>query len=130
MLPRSIYHVLHSHPQGHGIEHVVIELFFPPAVGGKKWRQFRTETSDAASWIFAFKKFPESSQLSTVINYALPNATNVKLEVYDALGGEVKTLVDERQTAGNHEVTFNAGSLPSGGYIFGWRRKVLFPQRN
>ncbi len=71
--------------------------------------------------------FPNPLNPSTVINYALPNATNVKLEVYDALGREVKTLVDERQTAGNHEVTFNAGSLPSGGYIFGWRRDEAVP---
>lgn len=57
-----MYHALNSHPQRHCIEHIVLELLLPPPVGGKKWRQFRIETSDAASWIFAFNKFPESSQ--------------------------------------------------------------------
>jgi len=42
----------------------------------------------------------------------------VSLKVYDVLGKEVATLVNEEKAVGNHDVTFNAGNLPSGVYIY------------
>jgi len=40
------------------------------------------------------------------------------LRVYDLLGREVQVLVDERQGAGEHAVTFNAGACASGVYFY------------
>jgi hypothetical protein len=42
----------------------------------------------------------------------------VTLKVYDILGREVKTLVNELQSAGNHSVTFNAEGLSTGIYLY------------
>ena len=42
----------------------------------------------------------------------------VTLKVYDILGSEVATLVNEEKSAGTYEVEFNASSLPSGIYIY------------
>ncbi|MGA2668427.1 MAG: T9SS type A sorting domain-containing protein, partial [Ignavibacteria bacterium] len=52
------------------------------------------------------------------ISYALPKASSVKLVVYDMLGREVKTLVNEYKQAGSYNVSFDASSLASGVYFY------------
>ena len=42
----------------------------------------------------------------------------MKLIIYDVLGKEVATLVDEYNSAGNYEVEFNSSDLPSGVYFY------------
>ncbi|MCB0730291.1 MAG: T9SS type A sorting domain-containing protein [Ignavibacteriae bacterium] len=42
----------------------------------------------------------------------------MKIVVYDVLGREISTLVNEYQLAGHYEVTFNAENLPSGIYYY------------
>ncbi|HEY9164597.1 MAG TPA: T9SS type A sorting domain-containing protein [Candidatus Kryptonia bacterium] len=64
------------------------------------------------------QNFPNPFNPSTVISYQLPLNGMVALKIYDILGREVETLVNERQTAGNHSVTFNASNLPSGVYFY------------
>jgi len=55
---------------------------------------------------------------STTIAFDLPQRTSVKLVVYDVLGREVKTLVDEEKAPGTYEVKFSAAELPSGIYFY------------
>jgi hypothetical protein len=64
------------------------------------------------------QNYPNPFNPTTVISYALPKAGNVKLVVYDLLGREVKTLVNEFKTAGNYNVTFDGSSFASGLYIY------------
>ncbi len=65
-----------------------------------------------------FQNYPNPLNPSTSIRYRLPSNADVVLIVYDVLGRELKTLVNERQTAGSHSVTFNASDLPSGVYFY------------
>ena len=51
-----------------------------------------------------------------VMEYGLPEESEVHLVVYDLLGREVAVLVDERQEAGRYAVTFDGSGLPSGVY--------------
>lgn len=64
------------------------------------------------------QNFPNPFNPSTLIEYTLPNASNVMLKVYNALGQEIQTLVNEYKQAGKHRVEFNAANLPSGVYIY------------
>jgi hypothetical protein len=64
------------------------------------------------------QNYPNPFNPSTVITYQLPANSFVTLRVYDEVGREMRTLVNERQTIGNHSLTFYAGELPSGIYFY------------
>ena len=64
------------------------------------------------------QNYPNPFNPSTVIRFALPVAGNVELKVFNPLGEEVATLVNQFVEAGAHEVAFNAANLPSGMYIY------------
>jgi hypothetical protein len=65
------------------------------------------------------QNYPNPFNPSTNINFALPQASNVTLTVYDMLGRKVATLIDgEQLQAANHSVRFNASALASGMYIY------------
>lgn len=64
------------------------------------------------------QNYPNPFNPSTVINYQLPQAGFVTLKVYDILGNEVKTLVNEFKSAGKYSTNFGASNLASGIYIY------------
>ncbi|MBE0570690.1 MAG: T9SS type A sorting domain-containing protein [Ignavibacteriaceae bacterium] len=69
-----------------------------------------------------FQNYPNPFNPTTVISYQLPVSSNVILKVYDVLGNEIATLVNEEKPAGEYEVKFNAssgiGDLVSGIYFY------------
>lgn len=54
----------------------------------------------------------------TTIAFSIPTASQVELKVFDVSGREVETLLNKKLDAGQHEVEFNAGDLPSGVYLY------------
>jgi len=64
------------------------------------------------------QNYPNPFNPSTAIAYDLPSESHVTLKVYNMLGQEVATLVDNQSSAGRHTVTWNAGSQPSGIYFY------------
>ena len=64
------------------------------------------------------QNFPNPFNPSTTIRYQIPQDGIVTLKIYDILGSEVATLVNEEKVAGKYEVNFNASSLASGVYIY------------
>ena len=64
------------------------------------------------------QNYPNPFNPSTVISYQLPVDSKVQLKVYDILGTEIITLVNEIKSAGKHNVSFDAGKLSSGTYFY------------
>ena len=65
-----------------------------------------------------FQNYPNPFNPSTKINYTVPKSGFVTIKVYDLLGREVTTLVNENKPVGNYNVEFNAGKLVSGVYFY------------
>ena len=67
------------------------------------------------------QNYPNPFNPSTTINYTIPNVGaqhTVSLQVFDMLGREVATLVNEKKSAGTFLVTWNAANMPSGVYFY------------
>ena len=64
------------------------------------------------------QNYPNPFNPSTIIEYTLPEAGDVKLRVHNVLGQEVASLVDEFKNAGIHLVNFNGAKLTSGLYFY------------
>ena len=65
-----------------------------------------------------YQNYPNPFNPSTKIRYQLPQESKVIIKIYDILGSEVITLLNEKKEAGVYEVDFNASQLSSGTYIY------------
>lgn len=65
-----------------------------------------------------YQNYPNPFNPSTNIEYTLPNAANVKIEVFNITGQKIKTLINRYENAGLHSVKFDAADLPSGIYFY------------
>ena len=65
-----------------------------------------------------FQNYPNPFNPTTTISYQLPHDAKVNLRIYDILGREVATLVDENRPAGYHEERWDASRFASGMYIY------------
>lgn len=64
------------------------------------------------------QNYPNPFNPGTVISYSLPKSSFVKLIVYDILGNEVASLVNEKQSVGTYEIGFDGTGLSSGVYFY------------
>jgi hypothetical protein len=64
------------------------------------------------------QNFPNPFNPSTTFIYSIPNESKVIIKVYDILGKEIETLVNEEKPAGSYEITWSAASLTSGVYFY------------
>ncbi|MBK8981786.1 MAG: T9SS type A sorting domain-containing protein [Ignavibacteria bacterium] len=64
------------------------------------------------------QNYPNPFNPSTVIKFSLPKSSFVTLKVFDQLGKEISTLVNEKKSAGLYQYVFNAVNIPSGAYFY------------
>jgi len=65
-----------------------------------------------------YQNYPNPFNPSTEITFQIPNNGNVHLKVYNSIGKEVATLVNEYKESGIYSITFNASLLPDGVYYY------------
>ena len=96
-----------------GSYYIVDDLAFSAATG------INDEPITGMPAAFELKQnYPNPFNPVTHIRYAIPQAAQVKLEVYNSLGQKVTDLVNEQKAAGQHVAEFNASELPSGIYFY------------
>ncbi len=65
-----------------------------------------------------YQNYPNPFNPSTTIRFSIPSEDFVTLKVYDVIGREVKTLINEKKSVGKYEIDFNASQLASGIYFY------------
>ena len=77
------------------------------------------ETTESLPTEFVLNQnYPNPFNPSTTISYKLSSDGNVSLKVYDILGNEVASLINDFQNAGNYKISFDASRLASGVYFY------------
>ncbi len=74
--------------------------------------------SDVPEFVALKQNYPNPFNPTTQIRFTLPESAQVRLDVYNSLGQRVVTLVNETKSAGSHEISFDAGHLSSGQYLY------------
>ena len=85
---------------------------------GASWTGVEADGENVVLTYSLEQNYPNPFNPSTQIQYTLEKAGNVSLKVYDMLGREVASLVDENQSAGKHIVNFNAANFATGVYLY------------
>jgi len=65
-----------------------------------------------------YNNYPNPFNPSTIIRFSIPEESIVTIKVFNTLGEEITTLINENIIAGNYEVEFDASKLPSGIYFY------------
>jgi len=64
------------------------------------------------------QNYPNPFNPSTTISFSIPSSVFTSLKVYDILGNEIATLINEEKPAGDYQIIWNAENVPSGVYLF------------
>ncbi len=64
------------------------------------------------------QNYPNPFNPATIISFSLPHSEFVTLKVYDILGSEIATLINDYRDSGNYKLTFNPTGLSSGIYFY------------
>lgn len=76
------------------------------------------ELSEVPTQLKLHQNFPNPFNPSTSIQFSLPEASDVKLQIFDLRGNELSTLVQGYRAAGTYTVMLDGSDMPSGTYIY------------
>jgi len=99
------------------------DLFVATYADGEIYKIFAKPTdadnpNETVETFNLMQNYPNPFNPSTTISWQLAERSNTTLKIYDVLGNEVKTLVNEEQSEGIHQITFDASGFSSGVYFY------------
>lgn len=77
-----------------------------------------TTETNLLNYFILFQNYPNPFNPNTTIEYNILKQSYVTIKIYDLLGREIKTLLNEEKEAGNYEVQFNGSDIASGVYFY------------
>jgi S-formylglutathione hydrolase FrmB len=116
----GIAYEFQSYTGGHmdqWVERFSIGLHFLDSAMNKTSTNIAEELTNPAEFVL-YQNHPNPFNPSTTLSFVIGHSSFATLKVYDILGKEVATLVNETKPAGSYEVTWNAANLPSGVYFY------------
>jgi len=112
------YYSYIDHPQLSGVNRLYYRLKQVDYDGTFNYSDVVNITYDVPAEFVLSQNFPNPFNPSTRINYFVPKESFVSIKVYDFLGREVTTLVNETKSTGSYEIVFDASNMPSGTYFY------------
>ncbi len=97
------------------------DLISTTSAAQQKWSYISSAPSAPTTTPLSFaleQNYPNPFNPTTIINYQLPMTNDVTLKVYDVLGREVATLVNEQKSPGTYTVNFDGSRFASGVYFY------------
>ncbi len=96
-----------------------LEIYYKQKLNGATGPLRITNTNSGIPNVYSLSQnYPNPFNPSTKIKFALPNSSIAKLVVFDALGREMETLVNEQLNAGTYEAVWSANKFSSGVYFY------------
>ena len=93
-----------------------------------KFKMNLIEVQNEEGIIYSFnfdQNYPNPFNSSSTIKYSIPKSSQVSLKIFNTLGEELETLVNDEKTVGTYEVNWNVASLPSGVYFYQLKLEIL-----
>ncbi len=112
----GLYAVTAMNPAGTIKEHIWVRI--------KQQTAVESMSKEIPEKFFLYPNYPNPFNPQTCLNYDLPQKTHVMLKVYDVLGRQRITLVNQVQNAGHHKVHLFAADWPAGIYIYHLQTKT------
>jgi hypothetical protein len=111
------YYSFSDKPDLNGVHNIYYRLKQIDFDGSFSYSDIVNVTYDVPSVFVLNQNFPNPFNPSTMITYFVPKESFVTIKVYDFLGREIKTLVNETLSTGSYDVIFDSSNLPSGTYF-------------
>lgn len=86
-------------------------------------------TNAVPSDYLLYQNYPNPFNPSTTIKYSVPKHSFVTIKIYDVLGRQITTLINENKSPGNYSIDFNSNNLSSGIYIYTMKSNGFFYSR-
>ena len=112
------YYSFTDNPQLSGVNQLYYRLKQVDFDGTFSYSDIVNVSYDVPAEFVLSQNFPNPFNPSTRINYFVPKESFVSIKVYDFLGREVTTLVNETKSTGSYEIVFDASDLTSGTYFY------------
>ena len=99
-------------------QHIFVNDYYILSKEDENLKKFFEETVTLPTQYALHQNYPNPFNPSTTIRFDLIEPQNVILKIYNSIGQEIKTIVNDYYTEGSHEISFNASSLSSGIYFY------------